>query len=81
MIFLIGEDAWSRWERAAFRGGIGMYYNSTWEGLVTYLIFGLFCLFAIIGIIVVVKFVVSLLFGGKKEKEDPHQKWLRTGKM
>lgn len=80
MIFLIGEDAWSRFERAAFRGGIGLYYNTTLEGLLTYLVFGLFCLFAIIGIVVVVKFIASLLFGTKKEK-DPHQKWLKTGKM
>ena len=79
MIFLIGEDAWSRLERAAYRGGIGMYYNSTWGGLITYLIFGLICLFAIIGIIVTLKFITSMFFG-KKKKEDPHQKWLRTGK-
>ena len=80
MAFLIGEDAWSRFERAAFRGGIGIYYNTTLEGLLTYLVFGLFCLFAIIGIIVVLKFIASLLFG-KKEEKDPHQKWLKTGKM
>ena len=80
MIFLIGEDAWSRLERAAYRGGIGMYYNTTLEGLLTYLVFGLFCLFAIIGLVVVIKFIVSMLFRTKKET-DPHQKWLKTGKM
>lgn len=80
MVFLIGEDVWSRLERITFRGGIGIYYNSTWEGLLTYLIFGLFCLFAIIGIVVVIKFIISMLFGDKKEK-DPHQRWLKTGKM
>lgn len=80
MTFIIGEDAWSRFARAAFRGGIGMYYNSTWEGVLTYLVFGLFCLFAIIGLVVVVKFIVSMLFG-KKEEKDPHQRWLKTGKM
>lgn len=80
MTFLIGESGWDWLERATYRGGIGMYYNTTWGGVLTYLVFGLICLFTIIGVITTLKFIVSLLFG-KKKKEDPHQKWLRTGKM
>lgn len=80
MTFLIGEGGWSWLERATYRGGIGFYYDSTWGGVLTYLVVGLICLFAIIGVICTLKFIFSKIFGRKK-KEDPHQKWLRTGKM
>lgn len=83
MIFIIGEDTWSRLLRYRHWGGIGLYYDSVLTGLLAYLIFGLFCLFAIIGIITVIKFIISKRTEKKKEKdeEDPHQKWLKTGKM
>lgn len=79
MTFLIGESGWDWLERATYRGGIGIYYNSTLGGVLTYLVFGLFCLFAVIGVAVTLKFIFSMIF--RKKKEDPHQKWLRTGKM
>ena len=44
--------------------------------LIQILIFVLF-IFSIIGIVSTVKFFA----GRKKKDEDPHQKWLRTGKM
>ena len=77
MKFMIGEGGWSYLERVAYRGVIGLFYESTWEGVLAYLIFGLFCIFAVIGLVTVFKWI----FSGKSKKEDPHQKWLRTGKM
>lgn len=77
MKFYIGEGGWSYLERLTYRGVIGLFYESTWEGVLAYIIFGLVCLFTVIGIISTLKF----LFFGRKKKEDPHQKWLRIGKM
>lgn len=80
MTFLMGEGTWDRLERVAYRGGIGFYYDSTLSGILTFIVVGLICLFTIIGIICTLKFIFSAIFG-RKGKEDPHQKWLRTGKM
>ena len=80
MTFLMGEGTWDWLERATYRGGIGFYYDSTLGGVLTFFVVGLICLFAIIGVICTLKFIFSAIFGQKK-KEDPHQKWLRTGKM
>ena len=76
MKFMIGEGGWNWLERATYRGGIGLYYNDTWGGVLTYLVFGIIMLLAVIGLISVLKW---LLFG-RKPKEDPGKKWLRTGK-
>lgn len=54
-----------------------MAYDSTLDGVLAYIIFGLFCIFAIIGFITVLK----ILFFGRTKKEDPGKKWLRTGKF
>lgn len=78
MKFLIGEGGWSWLERASYRGGIGLYYDDTLGGIITYLVFGLFCILAIIGFITVIKWI---FFRRKKSKETPEQKWLRTGKF
>lgn len=77
MKFLIGEGGMSYLERLTYRGVIGLFYESTWEGVLAYIIFGLFCIFAIIGFITVLK----ILFFGRTKKEDPGKKWLRTGKF
>ena len=77
MKFIIGEDWQSIWERLTYRGIIGIAYESTLDGVLAYLVFGLICLFAVIGVIATIKFI----FFGRKKQEDPHQKWLRTGKM
>ncbi len=77
MKFMIGEGIWNQLERMAYRGGVGFYYESTLGGVLTFIVVGLICLFTVIGIIATIKF----LFFGRKKKEDPHQKWLRTGKM
>lgn len=72
-----GETGWGWLERATYRGAIGLFYEDTLSGLLAYLIFGLICLFAIIGIFSLLKWV----FFRRKPKEDPGKKWLRTGKM
>ena len=77
MKFIIGEDWINFLERLTYRGIIGIAYESTLDGILAYIIFGLICLFAVIGVISTIKFI----FFGRKKKADPHQKWLKTGKM
>ena len=77
MKFLIGEGGWSWLERATYRGAIGLFYDSTWGGVLAYVIFGLVCVLAVIGLIAVINFIFSR--GGKK-KMSASEKWLKTGK-
>lgn len=78
MKFIIGEGGWSWLERIAYRGCIGIFYDSTWGGVLTYLIVGLICLFAVIGVISVLKW---LIFGKPKKNKDPYKEWIKSGKM
>lgn len=77
MKFLIGEGGWSYLERLAYRGMIGLFYENTLGGILAYLTFGIFCILAVIGLITVIKWI----FVGRKKKEDPGKKWLKTGKF
>lgn len=78
MKFIIGgEGSWGWLERATYRGAIGIFYDDTLNGLLAYLIFGIICLLAVIGLFTVLKW----LFFGRRKKEDPGKKWLRTGKF
>lgn len=77
MKFIAGEGGWTWLERATYRGGIGFYYDSTLGGVLTYLIVGILCILAIIGFITVIKW----LFFGRKKKEDPEKKWMKTGRI
>lgn len=77
MKFIMGEDWISLLDRLSYRGMIGLAYESTLDGVFAYIIFGLVCIFAIIGFITVLK----ILFFGRPKKEDPGKKWLRTGKF
>ncbi|WP_293008553.1 MULTISPECIES: hypothetical protein [unclassified Oscillibacter] len=76
MKFIIGENGWSWLERITYRGAIGLFYDSTLGGVLTYLIFGTMCILAVVGLITVLK----LLFFRKK-KISPEEKWLKTGKF
>lgn len=66
MKFLIGEGGWSWLERATYRGAIGLFYDSTWGGVLAYAIVAILCILAVIGLIT----VFSWIFGrrGKKKK-------------
>ena len=77
MKFLIGEGGLSYLERLTYRGVIGLFYDNTWTGLLAYLIFGIVCFLAVIGLFTVLKWI----FFGRSKKEDPGKKWLRTGKF
>ena len=82
MKFIINEGGRIHFNYEAYHGVIGIFYDSTWSGVLTYLIFGLICIFTIIGIIATLKFVLTkLLFGKKKtEVKDSGKVWLKTGK-
>lgn len=77
MKLIIGaETGWGWLERASYRGAIGLFYDDTWSGVLAYIIFGLLCLLAIIGLIT----VISLIFRPRKPKMSSSEKWLKTGK-
>lgn len=68
MTLLIGENGWSLLERITYRGTIGLFYNTTWQGIQAYIIFGLLCLFALIGIICTISWLCFKMPIKKKKK-------------
>ena len=77
MKFIIGGEDWvSFFERMTYDGAIGIFYNGTWHGVLAYIIVGLICLFAVIGLISVIR----LIFRPKKSKMSADEKWFKTGK-
>ena len=82
MKIIIGESGWSMIERLAYRGAIGIFFRDTLSGVLAYALFGLICLFATIGVIATIKFIISrLLKKGKKQEDDPYTRWLHSGKI
>ena len=78
MKFMIGAENFQGWlDRASYKGAIGIFYDSTWSGVLAYILFALLSILAIIGLITVVKF---LFFRPKKPKMSPSEKWMKTGK-
>jgi len=77
MKFIFTEDAWERIASWGYRGVIGLFWDTTPGGILAFLTFTAIMIFAIIGLITVIKW----LFGRKSRKMDPHEKWLKTGKM
>lgn len=73
-----GETGWAWLERMAYDGAIGIFYDDTMGGVLTFLICGIICILAVIGLFTVLKWI---FFRRKKPKEDPGKKWLRTGKF
>lgn len=78
MKLIIGEGGWSYLERLTYRGVIGIFYDSTWTGVLTYVIFAVIAILALIGLFT----VFSWIFGGKKKGKgkDPYKDWIKTGK-
>lgn len=78
MKFLIGEGGWSYLERLAYRGFVGILYDNTWTGVLTYIILALVVILALIGLFTVLRWI----FGGKKKNKskDPYKDWIKTGK-
>lgn len=64
-------------EMMFYEGVIGIAYRSTFMGILAFLIVGIICILAIIGLVTVLK----RIFSGKKKKETPGEKWLRTGRI
>lgn len=61
-----GENGFAWLERASYHGAIGLFYNDTWGGVLAYLVVGLLCLLATIGLITVLIF----LFRPRKKKNE-----------
>lgn len=77
MKFIIGESSWSYLDRLTYRGVIGLFYDDTLSGLLSYVIVGLIAILAVIGLIAICKG----FFSKKKKNKDPYKEWIRTGKM
>lgn len=78
MKFIIGGEDWTTFfERMTYDGAIGIFYNGTWHGVLAYIIVGLICLLAVIGLIT----IISRIFRPKKSKMSPTDKWMKTGKL
>lgn len=76
MKLIIGGESSLGWlERMTYRGAIGIFYTSTWEGVLAYLIMALLIVLAVIGLITVIKSLFK-----RKEKKDPYENWIKTGK-
>ena len=60
-----------------YEGIIGIAYNNTLMAVLAFLIVVAIGILAIIGLGTVIK----RIFRGKKKKETPGEKWLRTGKI
>ena len=72
-----GENGFAWLESASYHGAIGLFYNDTWGGVLAYLVVGLLCLLATIGLITVLIF----LFRPRKKKMSATDKWMKTGKL
>ena len=77
MKIIIGETGWTRLEWNSYRGVIGLFYNSTLEGVLAYAIFAIIAVLCVIGLVTVVKWLTAER--QPDEPEDPHKKWMRTG--
>lgn len=75
MHFAWGEDWATYFERLAYRGFIGFLYETTLEGVITWIICGVILIFAIIGIVSVFK---RLFTGGRKPTS--YERWERERK-
>lgn len=74
-----GEDLASYFERMTYDGAIGIFFNGTWNGVLAYIIIGLICLLAVVGLISIIR----LIFRPKKRKSkmSDTEKWMKTGKL
>lgn len=78
MKLIVGaESGWGWLERASYHGAIGLFYNDTWGGVLAYLMVGLLCILAVIGLFT----VLSFLFRPRKKKMSATDKWMKTGKL
>ena len=77
MQFIMGEGIYDQLERLFYRGGIGLYYETTWGGMLAYLIFGLICIFTVIGMIATIKWLFSQGHR-RREKKNPFKEYMRT---
>lgn len=80
MKLIIGEGWETLLDRFSYRGCIGMFYNTTWEGVLTYLIATVVIILAIIGLLTVLKTIFGI--GGhsstksKSGLSKQEQQWL-----
>jgi len=69
MRFIIGEDTWTWLSRIAYRGVIGIFYETTLGGLLAYILFAIIMAMTIVGIITTVKWLIM------RDKKKKWSKW------
>lgn len=68
-IIIGGETGWEYFERWAYDGVIGIFYKTTFQGLLAYLIFGIMIILSVIGLCTVIKWLI----GGRKKKKNSYK--------
>ncbi len=68
-IIIGGESSWEYFERWAYDGVIGIFYKTTFQGLLAYLIFGAMVILSAIGLYTVIKWLI----GGRKKKKNTYK--------
>lgn len=58
-------------------GGFGILYGNIFGMILAHILLAIIAISAIVGFFV----IVVWLFGRRKKKMDPHEKWLKTGKI
>ena len=66
MKFIFSESGWTYFERLAYRGAIGLFYDTTLQGMLAYFIFFVFVVFAGIGMFATLRW----LFTRKKKRRN-----------
>lgn len=80
MKFIIGEGLGNQLERLEYRGSIGLFYTDTLGGVLCYIVFGLLCILAVIGLFTVGKWLIHLIAGMRHRNESAYEKWERERK-
>lgn len=64
-----GESGWEYFERWAYDGVIGLFYKTTFQGLLAYLIFGIMITLSLIGLYTVIKWIINK----RKKKKNTYK--------
>lgn len=67
MKFIWSESGLQYLERLTYRGAIGLFYDTTLEGMLAYFVFALFVVFALIGLCTTMKWLFN-----RKTKKRPY---------
>ncbi|MEA5040025.1 MAG: hypothetical protein VB086_09330 [Clostridiaceae bacterium] len=74
MKFIYGEDFLSYLDRLSYRGFVGFCYDSTLQGVLTFIVCAAIAIFTIIGLTTVIK----MIFHGTGHKSSDYERWEKS---